>query len=89
MGCHPGTNKPLGAPAGQLTKWARMDAHKHFDKIWQDKSMSRKAAYKWLAGELGIEAKSCHIGSMDRDTAKRVVAICKQRTEYAATYGRS
>lgn len=79
VGCHPGTNRPLGAPAGQETKWARMAAHVCFDDIWESKEMSRKSAYKWLADQLGIDAKNCHIGNMDKATAMRVVEVCKAR----------
>lgn len=75
VGCHPGTDKPLGAPAGQATKRARSDAHKVFDRMWKQKRMGRSAAYKWLAAALGIEAAECHIGHMNRETARRVVSI--------------
>lgn len=37
---------------------------------------ARSSGYKWLAGELGIDAKLCHIGMFDIEMCKRVVDIC-------------
>ena len=45
------------------------------DRMWKQKRMGRSAAYKWLAAALRIEAAECHIGHMNRETARRVVSI--------------
>lgn len=74
VGCHDGTTKPLGAPAGKQTKRVRSDAHKKFDYIWRTGKMTRNEAYKWLAGRIGINASDCHIGNMDKTTALKVIA---------------
>lgn len=36
VGCHPGTNKPLGIPADAATKAARSVAHTAFDRLWKE-----------------------------------------------------
>lgn len=85
VGVHRGTLKPLGTPAGPDTRAARSAAHAVFDPMWQkrqrlsglSKHHARGKGYKWLAGQLGIETKHCHIGMMDAATARRVVEICK------------
>lgn len=85
-GCHAGTERPKGRPAAKATRAARMDAHAAFDRLWQakqkrdgcSKKEARGAGYKWLAGQLGIDKKDCHIGMMDRATAQRVVAVCRR-----------
>lgn len=41
--------------------------------------MKRGAAYGWLAEQLGIEKRACHIGMFDVDQCAAVVAACKQR----------
>lgn len=84
-GVHRGTLKPLGKPAGKETRTARLAAHAAFDPLWQKRErisgITRKQArgrgYKWLAAQLGIDRKACHIGEMDAATARRVVEICK------------
>lgn len=84
-GVHMGTLKALGSPAGPETRKARSEAHAVFDPMWQkrqclsglSKHHARGKGYKWLAAQLGIEPKDCHIGMMDAATARRVVEICR------------
>lgn len=88
VGCHADSGKPLGRPAGQDTKAARRAAHAVFDPLWEPGILnagrrrfdSRGAAYAWLAGCLGIEARRCHIGEMDAKTARRVVAMIEEQS---------
>ncbi len=47
-----------------------------FDPLWRDKKMKRKAAYTWLADQLGIHVNDCHIGMFDVDMCRRVVEVC-------------
>jgi len=85
VGIHRGTLKPLGSPAGKATRDARSAAHAAFDPLWQRKmrkegckqQVARNKGYAWLAGQLGIDRKDCHIGMMDAPTARRVVEICQ------------
>lgn len=37
---------------------------------------ARNSGYKWLAGELGLTREECHIGMMDVEMCKRVIAVC-------------
>lgn len=67
-----------------------MKAHAAFDPLWEAKLRKRRkergpeykkvyargSGYKWLAGQLGIPRKECHIGMFDVDMCKRVVEIC-------------
>lgn len=81
VGCHKGTRKPLGSPAGPATQAARRAAHAAFDPLWKRKaeldmiaySEARGAAYRWLGEQLGLAAEDCHIGMMDEATARRAV----------------
>jgi hypothetical protein len=41
------------------------------------KRHARGAAYQWLAEQLGIEPKDCHISQMERPQLDRVIAACK------------
>lgn len=84
VGCHPGTDKPLGGLANaELRAW-KIQAHAAFDPLWEgkmrrdkcSKGKARRAGYKWLAGELKIDVKICHIGYMNEDECRRVVEIC-------------
>lgn len=85
VGCHAGTDTPLGYPAGPVTRRARSAAHAAFDpliarKMARDKiarGKARAAAYKWLAESLGIPGPACHIAHFDFATCARVVALCE------------
>lgn len=90
VGCHPGTETPLGTLADYRTRQARKAAHAVFDAIWRrrwlvkrsqdrrySKAMARGGRYKALAAELGIPVDQCHIGMFDRETCERVIRICQ------------
>lgn len=85
VGCHPGTDKPLGGLANaELRQW-KVKAHAAFDPLWQgkmrrdkcSKGKARRAGYVWLAGQMGIDVKLCHIGYMSIEECRRVVEICE------------
>lgn len=56
VGCHPGTEKPLGGLANKELRDLKMEAHRFFDPLWKkkiekegcSKGFARRAAYKWL-----------------------------------------
>lgn len=85
VGCHPGTEQPLGRLADAKLRLAKSHAHAVFDPIWErkmakegcSKGEARGKGYAWLAGQLGIDPKDCHIGMMDVDTCIKVVMVCR------------
>lgn len=78
VGCHKGTETPLGRLANAELRGWKMAAHKAFDLKWRDnKSFTRRQAYQWLADKLGISGKGCHIGEFDLYHCKEVVRICE------------
>lgn len=87
VGCHPGTEIPLGYPAGRETRRAREAAHEAFDRLWKRKAQRDKMAagkarglgYKWLGEMLGIAPADCHISHMNADTCRRVVELCRPK----------
>jgi zinc-finger-containing domain len=94
VGCHKGTDRPLGRLANkELREW-KVKAHAAFDPLWKRKLEKRRqergadypqgaargSGYKWLAEQLGIPQKDCHVGLFDVEMCKRVVKIC---TPYA------
>jgi zinc-finger-containing domain len=87
VGCHRGTQVPLGTLADATLRAARGRAHEMFDALWQykmkaervTKSEARGAAYRWLAAHFG--QKQVHIGSMDLSQCEHVVAVCRPYRE--------
>jgi len=81
VGCHPGTEQPLGALATADTRQARQRAHAALDPLWKRPTgrMGRGAAYRWLADQLGIPVDQCHIGSFDEARCVQVVVVCNRK----------
>lgn len=78
VGCHPGTNIPLGRMADKRTRQLRAVAHKHFDPLWRSGAMSRTEAYKLLSKLLNIPHEKCHISQLDAEQLRIVIAHCKE-----------
>lgn len=92
VGCHPSKadggmgdgTVPLGRLANAELRQAKSAAHAAFDPIWRTGPLKRREAYGWLANELGIPFKDCHIGMFDPDQCRAVVAACVKRHNEAA-----
>lgn len=67
---------PLGIPASKETKVWRIKAHDAFDRLWQDGSMSRNEAYRWLQEAMGLSSRECHIGRFNIAECQRVIQLC-------------
>lgn len=78
VGTHEHTIKPLGILANAELRKAKNKAHAAFDPLWKNKEMTRREAYKWLAKQLNIEPKFCHIGMFTILTCEQVVEVVKE-----------
>jgi hypothetical protein len=84
VGCHPGTGSPLGRLAKKDLRDAKILAHAAFDPLWKAAqrrdgiklSLARTRGYRWLAEQLGIDKRLCHIGNLSLEGCRRVVEIC-------------
>ncbi len=81
VGCHDGTTNPLGTMADEHLRGMRRRAHEAFDPIWRLNAMSRRSAHKWLADQIGVEARDCHIAMMDADQCHLVEAVAMRWRE--------
>ena len=85
VGCHEGTETPLGRLANAELRKAKGNAHAAFDRLWKAKMRrdkckkheARGAAYRWLSQQLGTSPEETHIGMFDVALCKRVVEVCK------------
>lgn len=93
VGCHKGTNLPLGRLANAELRTARREVHNVFDPLWLNVTFSypgkargagnlRKAArvraYGWLAEQLGISMSQCHVGQFDLVTCRRAMEVIER-----------
>lgn len=77
VACHKDTNIPLGFAADSKLRQLKVDAHKAFDALWSGPvaHMSRKQAYEWLAAQLNLPVKECHIGWFDPSKCQLTVDL--------------
>lgn len=73
VGCHPGTTRPLGQPAGPALRQARIRAHAALDPLWQSGWMSRNDVYRELSGILGYEV---HVAQSNEQQCERIIEAC-------------
>lgn len=78
VGTHLKNGKPLGTLANPQTKGLRSKVHKLFDPIWRTKKMRRNQAYTWLAEQMNIATKDCHIGMFDNAKCQQALEILKR-----------
>jgi hypothetical protein len=83
VGVHKGssTNKPLGRLADAELRRMKIQVHDLFDPLWKSGKMNRHAAYKWLANELGIDPRECHVGMFDNDRCARALRVLSKHTK--------
>lgn len=67
VGCHPGTERPLGTPAGKALRGMRSRVHAALDPLWRSGRMTRNEVYRRLAEGSNIPKDECHVGMYDVD----------------------
>lgn len=85
VGCHKGTEIPLGRLANARLRTLKKEAHKQFDPIWKSGFMSRKRAYEWLSDMLDMDIEDCHIGMFDIKQCQEVIHICGRQDNHVIT----
>ena len=62
-------------PADKETRRLRHRCHNLFDQLWKHGIMRRKAAYAWLAGEMGITTDRCHFSLFGKEECRQAIEI--------------
>lgn len=86
VGCHKNSKRhaPLGRLANKKLRLLKRQAHSAFDRLWKRKMIrddcskkeARQAGYTWLAKQLGIQVKECHIGMFDEELCRQAIKVC-------------
>ena len=75
VGCHKGTEDPLGTPANAALRQARRRVHAVFDPLWRNKYMRRGKAYELLAKMMGLPPEQAHIGMFNMEQCEKANQI--------------
>lgn len=78
VGCHEGTDIPLGMMADVQCREARFLAHRAFDRMWKGGGLTRARAYVWLAETLMLPAEEAHIGMLTEKQCETLIAAVKE-----------
>lgn len=65
VGCHPGTNRPLGTLADGLLREIRSQTHVLYDRLWQEQHFTRSQCYALLSAHLKLPLDQTHIAMFD------------------------
>jgi hypothetical protein len=85
VGCHKGSDTPLGRLANKSLRAMKIRAHDAFDPIWRGTKTKRGSAYAWLADQMGLDRKDCHIGMFNEDQCQLVVIVSDWWRERSAS----
>lgn len=81
VGCHKGTDRPLGRLADAELRYWKKAAHAVFDPLWRQGRFrgKRKAAYEWLAEQMELPVEQTHIGMFDIAQCKQAIKIVQEK----------
>jgi len=79
VGCHKGTQHPLGTPANEELRALRAAVHAALDFSWKKQVMTRSGVYLWLSEELDIPFSDAHVGVFNEQTCRRVIELCREK----------
>lgn len=74
VGCHRGSDTPMGQMCDNATRQARQAAHQVFDQLWTQGWLKRNQAYDLLKRRMGSE-KNVHIAESDIGECTRIAQI--------------
>ena len=85
VGCHRGTDRPLGRPAARALRALRQRVHSDYlDPIWKnaprfgrDGRASRTVVYKYLRVMMGLSKEECHVALFDNRQCLDAIEILK------------
>lgn len=85
-GAHP-DGEPLGIPANQETKNARIRAHAAFDGLWKGTRLMRRAqAYSWMQEAMEMTPDEAHIGRFTKEECERLVEKVNQEIAFLSQF---
>lgn len=76
VSAHQASHLPMGTLADPALRRKRILAHAAFDALWQSGPLTKKEAYRWLQGALGLPPEQAHIACFSDYQCDKVIALC-------------
>jgi len=77
VGCHPGTQRPLGTLANKALRTLRINAHNLFDQLWKKGKLDRKQCYLLLQDATNLPPRDAHISRLNNEQCKKVIKLMR------------
>lgn len=78
VSAHQKSGLPMGTLADPELRRKRVLAHQAFNRLWESGLMTKKQAYRWLQGALGLPEDQAHIACFSHYQCDRVIALCSE-----------
>ena len=81
VNAHKKSGLPMGTLADPDLRRKRILAHRALDSLWKHGPLTKKQAYRWLQGALGLPEAQAHIALFSHYQCDRVIALCSNPTD--------
>ena len=71
----------MGSLADPALRRKRIQAHAAFARLWKEGPLTKKQAYRWLRGALGLPEEQAHIACFSHYQCDRLIAMCSQTSQ--------
>lgn len=76
VSAHRDSHLPMGTLADKALRIKRRQAHIALNRLWEQRLMTRKEAYRWLQVQLGLPESEAHIGHFSAYRCEQVIDLC-------------
>ncbi|SHO54171.1 zinc-finger-containing protein [Anaerocolumna xylanovorans] len=81
VGAHRKSLLPMGSLANGDLRNKRIQAHKAFDRLWQNGIMEKWQAYQWMQAKFGLSSEQAHIAKFSEYMCDQLIHVCDQALE--------
>lgn len=78
VGTHRKSLFPMGSLANGNLRNKRIQAHKVFDRLWQNGIMEKWQTYQWMQAKFGLNREQAHIAKFSEYSCDQLISECEQ-----------
>ena len=79
VGCHQGSDEPLGTLANTELRRLRSACHKVFDPLWKSGRMTRGRSYAELQHMMQLSEEKTHIAMFNEEQCRELLATLREK----------
>ena len=78
VGAHKHSLLPMGTLANAALRGKRIQAHRAFNRLWEDGPMEKWQAYMWMQAKFSLRSDQAHIAMFSEYMCDQLIAVCNQ-----------